>query len=315
MQTKINTAKQHAFHEFPCEFLFDSHVHIMPPKRMRGLARWILRAFPDHPVTESVTAAQVLDELREEGITHFFNFVYPLSREETEPLNAFNADFCEKTPGAVGFASLHLETPDKAKIAEDAFRKYEFLGFKFHPFVQKFDPWDSRMTPLYGFLQEVERPVVFHTGFEDFYHMKMPVDRLEDILKRFPDLPVVFVHMAFPALKRVFSMMETYPQLYLDATNVPALLGPEYQPYLAALPDGPQLMDIFLNGMETHADRILFGSDHPVGMGGLPDIYADFVGLPLGDETKQTILSQTPFHFIKRFLPDFNPTPNLKSMN
>ena len=80
------------------EVFIDSHVHIFPQGRLRGLMRWILRLIPDHPVPESVTAETILHEMRREGITHFFNLVYPLREEEAVPLNAFNGRFCSAVP-------------------------------------------------------------------------------------------------------------------------------------------------------------------------------------------------------------------------
>jgi hypothetical protein len=202
------------------EVFIDSHVHIFPRDRLGGLMRWILRLVPSHPVPESVTAETILHEMRREGITHFFNLVYPLKEEETAPLNNFNGRFCSTLPGAIPFASMHQDTADKAKVAEDAFASYPFVGFKFHPFVQGFDPWDKRMDPLYAFLEEVQRPVILHTGFDDYYGKSMPVKELEGLLKRYPRLPVVFAHMGFPKVGAVFSLLEDYPELYLDATLV-----------------------------------------------------------------------------------------------
>ncbi len=221
------------------EVFIDSHVHIFPQDRLGGLMRWILRLVPEHPVPESVTAKMILDEMRREGITHFFNLVYPLKEEETAPLNAFNGRFCSTVPGAIPFASMHQDTADKAKVAEEAFASYPFVGFKFHPFVQGFDPWDKRMDPLYAFLQEVQRPVILHTGFDDYYGKSMPVEALEGLLKRYPRLPVVFAHMGFPKIEAVFSLLEEYPELYLDATLVLPYRGPDVKISLPPFPKVP----------------------------------------------------------------------------
>lgn len=295
------------------QFRIDSHVHIMPPMRLAGLARWILKAFPDHPVKESVTPDDILDELCDQGITHFFNFIYPLKVDETDFLNSFNIDFCSRTPGAVPFASLHQETPDKVAVAENVFRENRVAGFKFHPFVQRFDPWDRRMDAFYSFMQEAGRPIFFHTGFEVFYGMKMPIEKLEKLVESYPRLPMVFVHMAFPKIARVFRLLEIYPELYLDATNVLAFLRPEFAPMIEQMPGREEIFEQLFSGMEKHSDRIMYGSDHPVGMGGLQEIYRDMDELRISDAAKENIQHHTPMRFVNRFMPGFDWNHHLRS--
>jgi len=273
--------------------------------------RWILRLVPAHPVPESVTAHHILEDLRREGITHFFNLVYPLKEEETDALNDFNGRLCSAIPGAIPFASMHQDTPDKARVAEAALKSFPFIGFKFHPFVQGFDPWDKRMDPLYAFLQEVGKPVILHTGFEDYYGRPMPVMELEGLVKRYPRLPFVLAHMAFPNLEAAFSMLEDYPELYLDATLVLSYLRPECEPYLASLPGGLGIIDRLIEGIEKNAGRVLYGSDHPAGMGGLSDIYSDVEDLPVSDFVKKSIRVDAPKAFVSRFEPGFDWRRNL----
>lgn len=71
------------------KLFIDSHVHILPEERLAALMRWILRLIPAHPVPESVTAEEILVDLKRQGVTHFFNLVYPLREEETDRLNSF----------------------------------------------------------------------------------------------------------------------------------------------------------------------------------------------------------------------------------
>jgi hypothetical protein len=265
-----------------------------------------LKAYPRHPVKEEVSTADILNDLRQAKVTHFFNFIYPLTKEETEGLNRFNAEFCRSTPGAIAFASLHPDTPNKADYAESLLAHDPFVGFKFHPFVQRFDPWDHRLDPLYGFLQEAGKPVILHTGFEAFYKLKMPIAQLAGLVKRYPRLPFVFVHMAFPDFPVCFELMKEFPDLYLDATNVLAFLRPEFKSMFQSLPDGNHLIDQLLAGLEVFSDRIMYGSDHPVGMGSLSAIYQDLEQLSLSETSKANLKANTAVAFINRFLPGFD---------
>ncbi len=284
----------------------DSHVHIMPPWRLKALVRWILKAYPNHPVEDSISATDILSHLKTLDITHFFNFIYPLTVEETEGLNRFNSEFCGKTPGAIPFASMHPETAEKASYAEKLMGDGSFVGFKFHPFVQKFDPWDKRMDFLYLSLQEMKKPVFFHTGFELFYGQKMPIADLVKLVKRYSGLPMVFVHMAFPDCLTCFDLLEDYPELYLDATNVLAFFRPEFEGFVKSLPGQYRFMDQLLEGIEKHSDRIMYGSDYPVGMGALEDIYKDLDQLSLADKAKKDLRIDTAQKFVNRFQPNIN---------
>ncbi len=65
-------------------------------------------------------------------------------------------------------------------------------------------------------------------------------------------------------------------------------------------------MDILTEGLERHAGRVMYGSDHPVGMGGLSDIYKDLKGFPVSEDVKRAMRADTPKAFVSRFLPGFD---------
>lgn len=294
-------------------FKIDTHTHILPGYRLKSLSRWMKNAFPGLRVSEKDNPMALVKDLYDGGITHFFNLVYPLVEKETAPLNEFNLDFCKKIPGAIPFASIHQETKDKAKTAETLLKNNDYAGFKLHPFVQKFDPWDPRMDRFYSFLQEAGKPVLFHTGFEDFYRKKMPLDRLKRLLKTFPELPVVFVHMAFPALEEVFGLMDDFPGLYLDATGVLVFLRKAFQPHLPPELAGGRLIEILHKGLEKNRGRVMFGSDHPVGWGDIEKINKDLTFLSASDDITKSLKYGSAVSFIDKFLPGFDWNENLQN--
>jgi len=283
----------------------DSHVHILPPRRLSALLRWIIRANPAHPVPADITAEMILSDLRAQGVTHFFNFAYPLDLAETGPINDFNIAFCAGTPGAIPFGSLHPDDENKPEIAQRLFNR-GCVGIKFHPFVQKFDPWDKRMEPLYDFLEEAQRPVLFHTGFEAFYRMQMPAAKLEALIRKHPRMPTVFVHMMFPEIERAYRLLEEFPMLFLDATNVFAVFRPEYKPMLETFGYGSGLRDVLFEGLCNYKGRIMFGSDHPAGMGSLEQIYMDMQNFGLPPEAINSLTVDAPMTFVKSFTDDFS---------
>lgn len=293
-------------------FQIDTHVHIMTDRRVQGLARWMKKAFPRHPVSETTTSMDLVDDLKKGGVTHFFNLVFPISVDETEGLNAFNIEFCEKIPGAIPFAGIHQDTPDKAAFAEKLLSGGKVAGFKLHPFIQRFDPWDPRMDDLYAVLQEAGKPVFLHTGFEAFYGKTMPVEQLRNLLRRFPRLPAVFVHMGFPELPQVFDMLDEFPELYLDATGVFVFLRNSFKPYLEPPLDDGAFEHLLEHKLETYKDRIFFGSDHPVGWGDIGTIYKDLTFVPVSDTTRQCLRADAAKAFIDKYFPGFDWARNLQ---
>ena len=112
--------------------------------------------------------------------------------------------------------------------------------------------------------------------------------------------------MAFPALATVFAAMDDYPELYLDATNVLACFREEHRPTLQLFDQAGKLWETLMAGLARFRGRILFGTDHPAGMGAYADIVRDLDDLFGDDPLKHDLRSRAPQAFIERFLPGFD---------
>lgn len=285
--------------------MIDAHVQILPRARIRGLMRWIMRSFPDHPVPVDIDEEGIRADLAAHGVRGFFNHVYPLSPRETEPLNEFCRDLSVRMPEAAPFGSLHVETPDKRDVVTRLIETFRFVGLKFHPFIQDFDPADERMMEVFDLMEEYRRPVFIHTGFDEFYGKRLPAKRIEVILERFPNLPLVLSHVLFPDFRSAERIMERFPGVYLDATNVFGAL----RMFGEAAGDESggrsteELSDSFRTLLGRFGHRTIFGSDHPAGIGGLREIHDDLMSFGLGDDLLRTITRETPRKFIAEFAP------------
>lgn len=261
------------------------------------------RRCPGHPIPEGVTLDELIEDYAALGADYIFNLAYPIEPQETEELINFNVDLRRRHPWIVPWGSLHPDNPDRAGIVERCVREHDFFGFKFHPFIQRFDPLDPRMAEAYQALQDAGRPCLFHTGFEEFYGLSLPVATMEEIVSTFPRLPVVFAHGLFPEFARAWRMLERYDNLWLEMTNVfGALWDERYR--LRKFEDQKKGL---LEGLNAWSDRIMFGSDHPAGMGTLPEIYRILDGLPLSESAKENLLGETARRFVERISPDFFP--------
>ncbi len=286
--------------------MIDSHIHILPPKRTASLVRWIKRAFPEHPSPENLTPAGLLDDIRACGVVKAFNFVFPLEPGETEGLNVFSRDIAREFEMVVPFGSMHAETPDKEAVARRFLLDYGLAGIKLHPYVQGFEAFSPAFEPLFRTLDELCRPLVVHTGFDAFYGRSQDLDYLEVVLGRYPDMPVVLVHSLFPRFRLAYELMERHPLLYLDMTNVPGTIrlyreAPGILKSGPACDEAPLELGHFDALLRDFNERIMYGTDHPAGMGSPRTIYSDFEDLVLDGKVRENILRNTPGRFLSEY--------------
>jgi predicted TIM-barrel fold metal-dependent hydrolase len=281
----------------------DSHIHILPPARTRGLVRWIKKSFPGHPSSEEITPEEILGDLRECGVGTVFNLVFPLREEETDSLNQFSRELAAFNKGVVPFGSLHIDTPRKDEAAERCITELGLAGIKLHPYAQGFEAFSPEFEPMFRKLDELKRPFIVHTGFDIFYGKTQDLDHLGDILDRYPDMPVVLVHSLFPRFELASSLMERHELLYLDMTNVIACVkyyldDPGFWSSQPGFEDFSGSIDSFYHLLDEFSDRIMFGTDHPAGMGSPRTIYDDFAHLDFSEPIGSNMLGGTARRFL-----------------
>jgi Amidohydrolase len=197
--------------------------------------KWMHGFYPEHPIPRDVTLEQCIAYYDTIAVDYIFNLVYPIRDDETEVVNRFNLELQQRYPWIVPFGGLHVADPDKGAIVERCLGEYGFLGFKFHPFIQAFDPLDPRMMPAYERLAAWKRPVVFHTGYEEFYER----------------------------------IVERHANVWLEMTNVFS----SFWDRRYVLKEYDTEKRLLLEGIGPHSERIMFGTDHPAGSGTLEEIY------------------------------------------
>ncbi len=297
----------------------DPHVHILPPRRMRGLVRWVKKFTPGYPVSEDITPEEILSGIRSGGVELFFNLVFPLWEEETYDLNRFNHELCSKIPEALPFGSLHIETPDKERETLRCLDEYGFVGMKLHPFAQRFPAFDPVMDPLFSVLDRRGRPLLVHTGFDLFYGMDLEKENLIRVLESYPHMPMVLVHSLFPQFALALQLLERYPQVWMDMTNSISVMRLYLEFKRSGQPLPPQASSLeveevernqeyFWTLFEEYPHRIIYGTDYPVGFGEYDKLRSDldFFGFPEG--TRRKIL----YSNVVDFLHSVGVEPDLK---
>jgi predicted TIM-barrel fold metal-dependent hydrolase len=278
--------------------IIDAHVHLLPENRSRSLVRWVKKFYPAHPTSEDITIDEVLCDLSGCGVGTFFNLVFPLWEEETEQLNLFSKEIAERYDNVVGFGSLHLETPNKDEVAERCIVEYGLAGIKLHPYAQRFEVFSPEFDPLYRKLDEMGKPFVVHTGFDLFYRRTQDLSYLRDILERCPNMPVVLAHALFPRFKLAYELLSDYPRVYLDMTNSITCMrwyedAPAFWGDKLGGEELEQNAEHFHMLFEQFSSRILFGTDHPVGMGPPVQLYDDLDWFGFDSGVRANLLGRT----------------------
>jgi uncharacterized protein len=160
----------------------------------------------------------------------------------------------------IAFASID---PHKGKMgareAERLIKDYGVKGFKFHPTVQGYYPYDRMAWPIYEVINKYQLPAIFHTGHSGIgsgmrcggglrLEYSNPM-HLDDVAMHFPDMQVVMAHPSWPWQDEALSVAMHKPNVWIDLSG----WSPKYFP--------PQLIQ-YCNTLLK--DRVLFGSDFPL---------------------------------------------------
>lgn len=270
--------------------VIDTHVHLYPPRRLGGLMRWVHRGMPGHPVPVGITVEEAIADLRAAGVESFFAAVFPLAPGEARELNRFNADLARRVPGMIPLGTAHQDDDNPGAVAAEALGALGLKGIKLHPMVMKMAPGDPRMAAVYAAAQEAGRPLLVHTGFEEGYGRTPDKDEWERLFAAYPRLTIILAHAFFPDLAYGFSLLPRFENVLLDLTNVIGMLQWGEGPLPFGVSRSPWGRREFAAALEANAARVLFGSDHPAGMGTMEEIVRQVESFGLEKETVERIL-------------------------
>ncbi|WP_454285852.1 amidohydrolase family protein [Rhizobium arsenicireducens] len=221
-----------------------------------------------------------VDAERETGFRRYEN-------EEVARIAAENADIM------IPFASID---PAKGRLgareARRLVREFGVKGFKFHPTMQGFYPYDRSAYPLYEAIAEEGAITLFHTGqtgvgagMRGGMGMRLKYSNpihLDDVAADFPDMPIILAHPSFPWQEEALSVATHKPNVYIDMSG----WSPKYF---------PPILIRYANTMLKH--KMLFGSDWPAIT---PDRWLkDFETIEIRDEVRPLILKENARRLLK----------------
>ena len=156
---------------------------------------------------------------------------------------------------------------------------------KLYPTYQYFYPNESFLYPLYDAAQQLEIPVMFHTGSSIFKGARIKYGDptfLDDVAVDFPELKILLVHGGRGFFyDRAFFLAKLHKNVYLEISGLP-----------------PQNLLKYYPDMEKIAEKIIFGSDFP-STGNVKKLIDMIKKLPLSAESKKKILGENAKKILK----------------
>jgi uncharacterized protein len=204
--------------------------------------------------------------------------------------NEYVLNFCREHDQLIPFASINSSLTVNMRSELKRLLDEGFRGLKFYPTYQHFYPNDSSFYPLYALAEELQIPVMFHTGSSVFKGARLKYGDplyLDDVAVDFPDMKIILVHGGRGFwYDRAFFLTKIHPNVYMEVAGLP-----------------PQkLMDYFPD-LEKIAHKVIFGSDWP-GVTDLKNNIEIIRQLPFSEKVKDQILGGTAAALLNMAIPD-----------
>ena len=221
---------------------------------LAGMEAYFGRVFPP------MTTAEVADHYRARGgravllawDAETSTKLAPFTSHEVAAMVAEHPDVF------VGFGSVDPHKGAAAIAGANEAKRLGLRGLKFHPPAQRFSPSDKRVYPIWEVAEELELPVLIHTGFtamgagepgglgvELALGDPMLVDR---VAVDFPRLTIILAHPSWPFEEQAIAVARHKSNVYLELSG----WSPKYL--------SRSLLDAVTGPL---VDRTLFGTDFP----------------------------------------------------
>jgi predicted TIM-barrel fold metal-dependent hydrolase len=199
-------------------------------------------------------------------------------------------DFCRQSPRLVPFASINpYLTNDAAAVLEGLVSREGFKGLKMYPTYQYFYPNDPLVYPLYARAQELQIPIMFHTGSSLFKGSRLKYGDpifFDDVAVDFPQLTIIMCHGGRPFwYDRAAFLARLHDNVYVEISGLP-----------------PKKLLSYFPELERLASKVLFGSDW-YGVKSIKENIAALSKLPISEDAKKLILGDNAARLLRLPVP------------
>lgn len=234
--------------------IIDSHCHIFPDKIAQKATDSIDKFYniSETGVIDGCgfvgTARALLSQCDSVGVDKCLITSVATTPHHAQSINSFIACEAKLFPDRfIGFGSLH---PESGTLEEDAEHLIELglKGVKLHPDIQNFKVDDPKVIKIFEICNQKNLPVLLHTGDSRFDNSNP--DRVEKILKMFPDLIIIGAHFGgWSMWDKAPKILCKYKNFYVDTCSSFYALSKE---------KAREIIDIY------GTDRVIFGTDFPM---------------------------------------------------
>jgi uncharacterized protein len=153
-------------------------------------------------------------------------------------------------------------------------------GIKVHPVVQRFEPGDPRMHPVYEACREMGLAVLSHTGSAKGSETYADPNGFAAVMESFPGLTLVLAHLGGGRWRQTADLAQSFPALLFDLCEIIEWAG---------APNAPTVDGLAALIGEIGPERVMLGTDFP--WYDLDRTADQVMNLPkLGTEEKEGIL-------------------------
>ena len=196
---------------------------------------------------------------------------------------------CQENPRLKAIGSVEYQAIGENQIQKlvDYLQEGKLCGVKLYPGYEDFYPFDQKLFPLYEQCQEMEKPVIFHTGVlqEGFSGLLKQVHPLniDEVANKFPDLKIVMAHFGNPWIIDAAAVTAKNKNVYVDLSGYFWIFAPIPQKDIDLFVQDLTFFKSFVGDFK----KCLFGTDWPLYS---QKEYLEAVKqLPLTDEEKELV--------------------------
>jgi predicted TIM-barrel fold metal-dependent hydrolase len=164
-----------------------------------------------------------------------------------------------------------LGSPQIIQRGSSEIQKYEKLlekgiikGIKFFPGHDPYNAADERCLPYYELLQELDYPVIFHTGdISSDPNIKDPLvyndpKYIVEIAKKYPKLKVIITHYFWPRIEYCYKITKDSPNIYFELAGT---ADPEVLEKSGGI---EKMKSILEKTIQDRPNQVIFGTDWPM---------------------------------------------------
>jgi len=206
--------------------------------------------------------------------------------------NAWGNEVSKKYPSLANFITVdpNFLTPDENVEELELRMKEGAKGFCLHPTRNLHRPEDLRLYPLYERAQEMDVPVITHTGSEPIKYAYMglfsePNDFIR-VLDDFPRLRWIFGHMGNSYLDQIPAIAKKYDNVWFETSGTLS----HRQPYTYS---DEVVVDLIRT---VGVERVMWGSDWV--FGDIVESAKRMANLPLKDSEKELVFGGNALKFL-----------------